>query len=135
LNAGSYLTFSIANRWIRHLSYVYPTCSWSPFSGEPEQLFGDGFPPDLNRFLFRNQEFESGLIELQQLDEHGCRELMLGGTSYTPLSVEPPVPIEFIGAKDFCKSGFTHMILAHSEEYCPRDADVLLPVIGEYFRE
>ncbi len=58
--------------------------------GEPEELF-DGYPPDLNRFLFRNQEFESGLIELQELDEHGIREVMLGGTSYTPLSVEPGV--------------------------------------------
>jgi UPF0489 domain len=133
LNEGSYLTFAIANRWIEHLSYVYPVCPWTDYEPRRSEEF-HGLPPDLNLYLFKDRNFHSGFIELLHLDDQGINRLMCG-LPVTPISVEPSVPIEFIPANSFSSRGFTHIILAHSEEYCPEGADELIPVIREYFYE
>jgi hypothetical protein len=132
LNEGSYLTFAIANRWINHLSYVYPVCPWADYEERRSEEF-PGLPPDLNLFLFKDQSFRSGMIELLHLDPEDVTRLM--HVPVTPISVEPSVPIDFIPANRFSNRGFTHVILAHSDEYCPEGADVLIPVIREYFYE
>jgi len=53
----------------------------------------------------------------------------------SPISVEPSVPIEMIPANEFAATGYTNMILAHSEEYCPETAGTLIPIIRDYFYE
>ena len=132
LNEGSYLTFAIANRWSQHLSYVYPVCPWADYERRRSEEF-PGRPPDLNRFLFKDQDFSSGMIELRYLDHEGIK--WIAHKPVTPISIEPVVPIDFIPANKFSNRGFTHMVLAHSVEYCPEGADVLIPVICEYFHE
>ena len=68
------------------------------------------------------------------LDRAGVDRLLFG-QSVSPISVEPSVPIDFIPANKFSNRGFTHMVLAHSEEYCSMDAGQLIAVIREYFYE
>lgn len=60
---------------------------------------------------------------------------MFGRQPITPISVEPAVTIDMIPANEFLDQGYTHMILAHSEEYCPETADTLIPLISDYFYE
>jgi len=134
LNEGSYLTFAIANRWISRLTYVSPVCPWNEYDQRRTERF-DGRPGDLNIFLFKNQDFESGFIELLHLTKEDKGKLMHGAAPVSPISVEPSVPIEMIPANEFSSTGYTHMILAHSEEYCPETADTLIPVIHDYFYE
>lgn len=134
LNEGTYLTFAIANRWISSLSYVYPTFPDQNSGGERDE-FDDGYPPDLNRLLFRNQEFDPGFIELLHLSKSDADNMMFGQRVTHPISIEPAVPIRFIPGNKFQGSDYSHLILAHSAEYCPPAADELISVIQEYFVE
>lgn len=134
LNEGSYLTFAIANRWISSLSYVYPVPSNEAENDNADDT-DDSYPSDLNRMLFRDQEFDLGLIELQHLTCADADQMMHGRLPSRPISVEPAVPIRFVPGNRFSGSDYTHLILAHSEKYCPPSADELIPVIQEYFVE
>jgi len=134
LNEGTYLTFAIANRWITSLSYVYPVPPNEEATDQPDET-DDGYPSDLNRMLFRNQEFDLGLIELQQVTTADADQMMCGSAANHPISIEPAVPIRFVPGKQFSGSEYTHMILAHSAEYCPPATDELISVIQEYFAE
>ncbi|QHN03422.1 hypothetical protein FTO74_08635 [Granulicella sp. WH15] len=134
LNEGTYLTFAIANRWISSLSYVYPTFQ-DQDSGNAKGGRDDGYPPDLNRLLFRNQEFDPGFIELRHLSKSDADNMMFGQRVGHPISIEPAVPIRFIPGDKFSGSHYSHIILAHSAEYCPPAADELISVIREYFVE
>lgn len=133
LNEGSYLTFAIASRWISRLSYVYPVCPWYEYSERRAERFEGR--PDIYEFLFKNQDYKSGFIELLYVTEEDKDRLIRAKGPVSPISVEPPVPIEMIPANEFSATGYTHMILAHSEEYCPEAADALIPIIRDYFYE
>jgi hypothetical protein len=134
MGEGSYLTFAIANRWVEHLSYVYPDCKWSDYERQSNRAF-NGIPrdpPDVSCVLFKDQKPESGAIQLRHLDKRRYMNAS-GGGSVTPIAVEPEVPFTWRPANRFSHKGFTHMILAHSQKYCPLEADDLIPVIAEYF--
>jgi hypothetical protein len=123
LNAGSYLPFAIANRWIKSLAYVYPA----------ETNMHEGLPNDLNTLFFRNGNL-NGPIELPhyspaQLDSL----LMLSDNPLEPLTWEPAVPNAYTAGKSFAVEGITHVILAQSPGYTPKSADSLIPLIREYF--
>lgn len=134
LNEGSYLTFAIANRWIEGLSYIYPVCGWDEYDARRAEHFR-GRPSDLNLVLFRDQKFNSGFIELLHVTKSDERNLLFGGRPCSPISVEPAVPIKLIPANEFSSEGYSHLILAHSENYCPEKADALVPIIKNYFYE
>jgi len=131
MGEGSYLTFAVANRWVEYLSYVYPVCEWSDYERKSNEAFNE-IPRDLSCVLFKDQNPESGAIQLRHLDKRGYMNA-LGGGYVTPIAVEPEVPFRWTPANKFSHKGFTHMILAHSEKYCPPEADNLIPVIREYF--
>jgi hypothetical protein len=131
MNDGSYLTFAIANRWVERLLYVYPVCPWSDYERRRKEAFRES-PRDLSCILFKDQNPASGAIQLRHLDDKGFLNASMGGT-VTPIKVEPEVPFFLTPANRFLHNGFTHMILAHSEKYCPPEADNLIPVIREYF--
>lgn len=131
MGEGSYLTFAVANRWVEYLSYVYPVCEWSDYERKSNEAFNE-IPRDLSCVLFKDQNPESGAIQLRHLDKRGYMNA-LGGGYVTPIAVEPEVPFRWTPANKFSHKGFTHMILAHSEKYCPLEADDLIPVITEYF--
>jgi hypothetical protein len=145
LNSGNYLLGAIANGWIAHLTYVYPSdpvrstpVKW----GEPmttaqllsltcEQLGIDEQQPpvgDLPAWIFREDRWQTKIIELKRYP--GGRHRLY---NQAPVSTEPPVPIEVVDGKAFDFSGFTHLFLAHSPEYTTPTAYDLLPIIRTYF--
>jgi hypothetical protein len=148
LNSGNYLAFAIANRWIDRLLYVYPTDPTPPEEqnrGDPadiarlEELYkalgdmegdDDLSPPvsDLPHWCFRNHDWRTGVIELAQRTPQAYLQL-----NSVPVQVEPGVPFEVRPFGEFQFSGFTHMVVAQSPQYTPALADLLLPIIQEYF--
>jgi hypothetical protein len=120
LNSGNYLLAAIANRWLTHLSYVYPTDStWAqrpfPPAGLPHQIFLNGD--------WRNEKI--------QLRGYEKKTLRLANS--VPKVVEPPLSFNVIAGSDFEFSGFTHLVIAHSPQYTPETADPLLSVVKEFF--
>jgi len=146
LNSGNYLLGVIANRWVSHLTYVYPADRTEAvpvrigrlprFEDDMLELTklqpADQEHPvrDLPAWIFRNDDWRTQLIELKQYDPIRHRR------SYEndhPVHREPPVPLKWIEEREFATSSITHMFLAHSPEYTPTEADELLPCVGEYF--
>lgn len=144
MNSGNYLVAATANRWIRKLTYVYPT---DPTPRDPEQmrklqameriqrLLSDGdederFPNDLAPFCFKDWNPTTQTIQLR---EYSSSDYHLVDRSTTPIHVEPEVPFEWKKAEEFTFSGFTHMVIAQSPAYTPETTDRLLEVIQEYF--
>ena len=147
LNSGNYLVFAIANRWIGHLTYVYPTepilpdgrHSDAPGTLQLENLRrelinmteDDYLPPpvgDLPPWCFPNGDWKTGVIRLV----HRTRKDFLNPDS-TPIHTEPSIPFEVQPYTEFEFSGFTHVLVAQSPQYTPVRADQLLPIIREYF--
>lgn len=99
----------------------------------PETTIHEGLPNDLNTLFFRNGNL-NGPIELPnyspaQLDSM----LMVSLDPPEPLSWEPAVPNTYSAGESFKVEGITHVILAQSPGYTPRSADLLIPIIKEYF--
>jgi hypothetical protein len=126
LNSGNYLTFAIANRWIRKLTYVYPT---APRTDVGEK---SGCPNDLLGIHFRNGDPATGVLELKHYNRKDA-VLAVMGRNIPPIQVEPAVPFECVAAGGFAFTGFTHMILAQSPQFTPATADLLLLHIRGYF--
>lgn len=140
LNAGNYLMFAIANRWVDRLTYVFPvrhpwTANWSSGFSEDvqEDPSSDGAPGDLMVMHFRNGDWKTALLELR----HCTRETLnscMGRRELEPvIHVEPPVPFAFTPVPNFAVTSFTHMVVARSPRFAPAAADKLLPIIREYF--
>jgi hypothetical protein len=148
LNSGNYLLGTIANRWISQLTYVYPADRNEAAPIEPGRLprledsarrmgtlLRTGQEPqvsDLPRWIFRDDDWKTHLIELRHYDPARHRR------SYAddqPLHTEPPVPFSWVEDRKFSLTDVTHMFLAHSPEYTPVEADELLPFIREYFHQ
>jgi hypothetical protein len=100
-------------------------------------LWADQAPPvsDLPAWIFRNDDWKTGIIELKtgiielrhRLVRHGVVE------DGEPVSSEPPVPFKWKEEREFSLDGITHIFLAQSPEHTPVEADELLPIIREYF--
>jgi hypothetical protein len=124
LNFGSYLAFALANRWIRSLTYVYG----------PGTPTSDGVPSDVHSIFFRNENWKHGPIELPHYSEEQMdRILMILPELPEPLHREPEVPNTYVAGAQFKRRGITHMVLAQSPGYTPASADVLIPVIQQFF--
>jgi hypothetical protein len=123
LNAGSYLPFAIANRWIRTLTYVYPS----------DTHIHQGYPNDLHTIFFRNEDV-SGPIELLHYSRAQLDRILMASVDLPePLSREPAIPNAYKAAESFVTEGVTHVILAQSPGYTPKTADRLIPIISDYF--
>lgn len=140
LNAGNYLMFAIANRWVDRLTYVFPVrdpwkANWSSgFSeGVREALSSDGEPGDLMVMHFRREDWRTGLLELKHCTRETLNSYLWRCRLEPFIHLEPPVPFAFTPVRDFGFTGFTHMVLAQSPRYSPPAADNLLPIIREYF--
>ena len=59
MRCGSFLPFAIANRWLRSLTYVYG----------PDTPLHEGFPSDIHTIFFRDENWQSGPIELPGYSE------------------------------------------------------------------
>lgn len=140
LNAGNYLMFAVANRWVSSLTYVFPwrspwASNWK--SGRSEQVEddprSDGAPGDLMVMHFRNGDWRTRMVELR----HCSREVLnrcMGRAVLEPfIHLEPAIPFDFTPVRDFRFHGFTHLTVAKSPRFAPRLADNLLPIVREYF--
>ncbi len=140
LNAGNYLMFAVANRWVDRLTYVFParipwSANWK--SGLSEQIqpdpYTDGAPGDLMVMHFRDGDWRTGMLQLR----HCTRETLnrcMGRQELEPvIHLEPPVPFGFTPVRDFHSTGFTHMVVAQSPRFAPPAADKLLPILRRYF--
>jgi hypothetical protein len=154
LNSGNFLAFAIANRWIRELTYVFPTRRAPKLKKGPpialKVFHGDDLsqivnleqgkkrakrrPIDLMWMHFRDFDTEGGLIELKRYSPGDVRRVV-DPVAPTPLSIEPAVPFTYIASDRFRFSGFTHMTLAQSPQFTPPSADALLPICRDYFFE
>jgi hypothetical protein len=126
LNSENYLLGVIANRWMRHLTYVYPANPAPAADSDLDESEIDEEPPvpDLPAWIFRKDSWKTGLIELSHRAHDRCLP-----------SDEPPVEFKLVEANAFSLNGFTHMFLARSPAYTTSAADELLPIIREYFRQ
>lgn len=139
MNAGNYLMFAVANRWINSLTYVFPwrqpwACNWkSGFDETIKPFGGDGAPGDLMVMHFRDGDWKTKLIELKHCTKEALNAC-LGRRNLQPvIATEPPVPFDFTPVRDFRSTNLTHLVVAQSPKYAPPSADALLPIIRDYF--
>jgi hypothetical protein len=123
MNAGNYLSFAVACRWILNLTFVTI----------PENR-GDLMP-----YHFRGFTSTSGIIELKCCD----KDRMNLGTGSHPtnesmgvVSLEPPVPFKQMFGNEFRENGkFDFVVLSRSPGFTPKESDQLIPVIGQVIAE
>jgi hypothetical protein len=140
LNAGNYLMFAVANRWINRLTYVFPTrhpwtANWasSPSKNFRQDPCSDGAPGDLMVMHFQNEDWRTGMLELKHCSYETLKRCVgCTGPLGPVIHTEPAVPFDFAAVPNFSFRGFTHMVVAHSPQYTPPSADQLLPILREY---
>jgi hypothetical protein len=139
MNAGNYLMFAVANRWVNSLNYVFSwrqpwSCNWkSGFNESIKPSVGDCAPGDLFVIHFRNGEWRTKLIELKHCTR-AALDASVGRAVLAPvINTEPPVPFDFTPVPDFESTNITHLVVAQSPTYAPPAADALLPIIRNYF--
>jgi len=126
LNSGNYLLGVIANRWMRHLTYVYPANPPLAAYGDLDESDIDEEPPvpDLPPWIFHKEDWKTGSIELKHRAHDPCTA-----------NDEPQVEFRLVEGNAFTLKGFTHLFLARSPDYTTTAADELLPIIRKYFQQ
>ena len=115
LGFGNYLAFSIACRWLSHLTFVLHP-KWEN---------------DLPFSLLKNFDDSSGAIQLKLFDKKDIDVDRV--RKAIPLAIEPEVPLKLVKYLDYSTSKpFDYIILCQSPGYTPSSADNLLQVIKEY---
>ncbi|WP_375162568.1 MULTISPECIES: hypothetical protein [unclassified Bradyrhizobium] len=116
ISPANYLSYALACRWLRTLTYVHHTQS------------GD----DLMPFFFRDFDPACGVMELRYVprvhDAHSREELRA-----LPHTLEPPIafrkiPVDAYRAAEL----FDYVILCQSPGYTPIEADALIPIFKDY---
>lgn len=118
LNPGNYLSFVLACRWLRNLTFVVHP-KWRD---------------DLQTFHFKDNDTGSGFLQLRACTKESLSDpikIMYG--SFDVASYEPEVPFGLVLQEDFVAvEPFTHVVLCKSPGFTPPAADDLIPVISEY---
>lgn len=116
ISPANYLSYALACRWLRNLTYVHHAQS------------GD----DLMPFFFRDFDPACGVMELRHVpgvcDAHSREELRS-----LPHTLEPPIVFQKIPVHAYRAAElFDYVILCQSPGYTPTEADALLPVFKDY---
>lgn len=116
ISPANYLSYALACRWLRALTYVHHARS------------GD----DLMSFFFRDFDAACGVMELRYVprvrDARSKEELRA-----LPHSLEPPIPFHKIPVEAYrAAEPFDYVILCQSPGYTPVEADALIPIFKEY---
>jgi hypothetical protein len=120
LNAGSYVAYGLAARWINSLTYVHPQ--------------GEG--NDLPEMYFQNNDPSSGYMQLKGFDqaviaEAGRRLASLKADQAAIL--EPSIPFKKVLISNFlAANSFDYGLLCQSPGYTPSTADALIAIIEDY---
>ncbi|CAN7617465.1 hypothetical protein [Devosia sp. LjRoot3] len=116
ISPANYLSFALACRWIASLTYVH-----HPSRGD-----------DLMPFFFRDFDPASDTMELRfvpRADEAYMREDLRS----LPHTLEPPIAFQLVSTDDYqAAKPFDYVILCQSPGYTPVEADLLIPIFGDY---
>ncbi|NRF89864.1 UPF0489 family protein [Paenibacillus frigoriresistens] len=117
LNFGNYLAYSIACQWLSSLTYVtHPR--WRN---------------DLPWTILKDFSDHSKAIQLKKY-ELGIKLDVMNMDKYTPVQLEPEVPLKIIQCSEYIDDGnFDFILLCKSPGYTPKTSDKLIPIISEYF--
>lgn len=123
LAEGNFLTFAIACRWIRELTYVH----------HPELLVPDRI--DIGDQMFKDFDSRSGYLQLKCYRPEDLADPFRDLRHISPLALEPEVPLITVNGSQFAATApFDLAFLTQSPDYTPAAADRLIPVIREYLR-
>lgn len=119
INAGNYLLYAIACRWLDDLYYVtHPS---------------NRDLADCGDWMFSEKGKQPWILSLPK---YPWSEFLFPGASRRVLEREPPVTFRFAGPEQFtCNAPFDFMVLCHSPAYTPSASDLLIPLIREYMIE
>ncbi|PBC19308.1 hypothetical protein FJV80_25370 [Mesorhizobium sp. WSM4310] len=116
ISAANYLSYALACRWLRMLTYVHHAHS------------GD----DLMPFFFRDFDPACGIMELRyvpRVHDVRSREELLA----LPHILEPPIPFQKVPVEAYRAAElFEYVILCQSPGYTPAEADTLIPIFQDY---
>lgn len=126
LGSGNFLTFAIACRWIRSLSYIN-RIDWAKDC--PDFYLAELFRPNRG-------------IQLRQFSRQQMDEFIMGTTLNTlreravpPIAVEPLVPFQIENFEEFKSDGdYDYILLTQSPGFTPKSSDALIPVIQNYMQ-
>jgi hypothetical protein len=122
LNAGNFLAFALACRWLASLTYVHhPRAKGN----------------DLLQYHFKDFDTSTNVLELKE-----CRQNALDRTTHEEnddgfgvISKEPQVRFSKINGADYSNvDKFDYVVLAKSPTFTPQESDQLIPVIQRYMR-
>lgn len=121
LNEGSWLSFAVACRWVRDLTYVFRN---------PE-----GRPRDLHAPVMKEWNTRSGAVQLAAVDKQNVlRVCDLSGQAPPVEHFEPEVPLECVPWERFqAEEAFDFVYLTRSPTYTPPESDPLFELIRSGF--
>jgi hypothetical protein len=118
LNAGNYLAFAAACRWINRIVYVA-----NPASRD-----------DLLYLHFKHFDQRSGVLQLKGCEQRGLDAIFREDFTY-PFALEPEIPFARVLPDEFRDTeGFDFAVLCQSPGFTPPRSDGLIPVIMDYIR-
>jgi hypothetical protein len=118
LNAGNYLAFAAACRWINRIVYV------------PNPASRD----DLMYLHFKSFSQAGGVLQLKGCPQRGLDAIFRGDFTY-PFALEPEIPFQRVALEAFRDTdGFDFAVLCQSPGFTPLGSDALISVIMEYIR-
>ncbi len=119
---GNFVSFSLACRWISSIVYVHhPQLS--------EQNCG---LHDIPNCMFRENKPRCGVLQLKQLPRE-YRNSGRRSMEFTPLSLEPEVPIRIVEREVFqTDDSYSFIFVAQSPRFTPETADPILEVIRQF---
>lgn len=121
---GNFLSFCLACRWISSVVYVH----------HPRLFTENCNLHDIPNCLFQNNQPRCNVLQLKRLPPE-CRNPIYRLTDFTPISLEPEVPIQFTDRDKFqATDSYSFIFVAHSPKYTPVSADPILEVIRQFIR-
>ena len=124
LHEGNFVSFAVARRWISSIVYVH----------HPQLLPQNCGLHDIPNCLFRNNDPNCGFIQQKRLPSD-CQHSVQRLTEYTPLALEPEVPIQIVQAASFdAAEPFAYIFVAQSPRYTPATSDPIVDIIREFVR-
>lgn len=119
---SNFISFAVACRWIERITYVHHL-------GPRYNKMGI---PDISPCLFRDNDPRSGVIQLKKLPR-GCHNDGQRLTEFTPLELEPEIPLQLVDRRSFSTdASFAFVFAAQSPNYTPATADPILDTIRQF---
>jgi len=138
VSCGNYLSFAIANRWIKRLFFIVNEQWYDDIP--PQLLTTESFYYWSNTTVRRgNHDLE---IQLRSITESGINKILYSQKKFHDVALdifEPKVPLAIRTLEsiqnDFMSTEWQYIFLAKSPGYTPSTADYLIDEISEYIQQ